>query len=349
MESLYNLVLKKKQEVSQISCNPTLGAMDLLYCKILDDLVATDAFVAGRVDSCIKELSLAGGIDFNGHYLTAFDMYNEAVTYYDLQQRGFKVHNIPETTTPTPDFEVEFTYRDWDGTQVAENVFIEVKSLAFANGSQEYKKAQAAAFECNVHLEEQRERGRRFCTSEYCVSPLGEKDNGPTFEIEEFNKKISNNIKVSQFKYGNGEDTILFVDMSQYMFPFKEEECLPIYPNILRHYSTSGRLWMIAFGINGERIFTWPEFEGKGNFDRLLERPGILNSHDYIKGIVFCTGSEKGKRKLYGLYRYEEEELKTSNFICQVCDFVNDDKNTNGYKFFLKLEEDLKKRYGVSK
>ena len=28
MESLYNLVLKKKQEVSQISCNPTLGAMD---------------------------------------------------------------------------------------------------------------------------------------------------------------------------------------------------------------------------------------------------------------------------------------------------------------------------------
>ena len=70
MESLYETVLKKKQEVSQITCNPTLGAMDLDYCKILDCLVSTDGFVASRVKSCLKELELAGSIEFNGHYLT---------------------------------------------------------------------------------------------------------------------------------------------------------------------------------------------------------------------------------------------------------------------------------------
>ena len=64
MESLYNTVLKKKQDVSQITCNPTLGAMDLDYCKILDSLVPTDDFVTSRVKSCLKELDLAGGIDF---------------------------------------------------------------------------------------------------------------------------------------------------------------------------------------------------------------------------------------------------------------------------------------------
>lgn len=346
MKSLFNIVLKKKQEHSQITCNPTLGAMELDYCKILDSLVSVDDFVANRVDSCIKELELAGGIDFNGHYLTAFDAYNEAVTYYDLQQRGFKVHSIPETFSSTPDFEVEFTYRDWDGSQKTENVFLEVKSLAYANGNEEYKKAQESALESNIRLEEQRAKGRQFCSTEYCISPLGEKDTGPTAEIEEFNKKICNNIKSSQFKYGNGEDTILFVDMSQYMFPFKEKECLSVYPDVLRHYSACGRLWMIAFGIEGERIYSWPEFEGKGNFDRLLERPGILNCYDFIKGIIFCSGSEMSKRKLYGFHRYEEEDLKTATFLYQACDFVNDDKNTNGYKFFLELEEELKKRYG---
>ena len=345
MESLYEAVLKKKQEVIQITCNPTLGAMDLDYCKILDSLVPTDGFVASRVKSCLKELELAGSFEFNGHYLSAFDAYNEAVTYYDLLQRGFIVRGIPEASSSTPDFEVEFTYTEGDGTQKTEKVYLEVKSLAYANGNEEYKKAQDAAFESNVRIEKQRIRGRRFCSSEYCVSPLGDKDTGPTAEIEEFNKKICNNIKPSQFNYGNGEDTILFVDMSQYMFPFKVEECLPVYPNVLRHYSASGRLWMIAFGIEGERIFSWPEFEGKGIFDKLLERPGILNCDEfsYIKGIIFCSGSEKGKRKLYGFYRYEDEELKTTNFICHACDFVNDDKNTNGFRFFKKQEEDLKK------
>lgn len=344
-EMLYNTVLKKKQAVSQITCNPTLDAFDLDYCKILDDLATTDKFVEDRVGICIKELGLAGGVDFNGHHINAFDAYNEAVTYYDMLQRGVTIRNIPEASSSTPDFEVEFSYRNGEGEQTTEKVFLEVKSLAYANGNLEYNKAQMAAFESNIRLEQQRETGRRFCSSEYCISPLGDKDTGPTSEIEEFIKKINNNIKPSQFTYGDGKDTVLFVDLSQYEFPFQEEECLPVYPDVIKKYSASGRLWMIAFGRENDRVLTWPEFDGKGNFDRDLTIPGVLNCHDYIKGIIFCSGSEKGKRKLFGLYRHKEEDLKTTVFIHQVCDFVNDDINSWGFKFFDSLQESLKERY----
>ena len=43
-----------------------------------------------------------------------------------------------------------------------------------------------------------------------------------------------------------------------------------------------------------------------------------------------------------------DEELETTNFICHTCDFLNDDRNTNGFQFFLELEKDIKKRYGGS-
>lgn len=49
MDSLYAIVLEKKQAVSQITCNSTLEAFDLDYCKILDGLAATDVFIADRV------------------------------------------------------------------------------------------------------------------------------------------------------------------------------------------------------------------------------------------------------------------------------------------------------------
>lgn len=51
---LYNTVLAKKQAVSQITCNPTLDAFDLDYCKILDELAKTDKFVEDRVGYVLR-------------------------------------------------------------------------------------------------------------------------------------------------------------------------------------------------------------------------------------------------------------------------------------------------------
>ena len=52
------------------------------------------------------------------------------------------------------------------------------------------------------------------------------------------------------------------------------------------------------------------------------------------KGIIFCSGARLGDKKFYGLYRHDEEDLDSAIFMCQFCDFVNDDKNSNGFKFF---------------
>lgn len=339
---LYDTVLKKKQAVSGVTSNPTMEAFDLDYCMDLDGLYNTDEFVKGRVDMVVNELNQAGGIDFNDHYKVAYDAYNEAVCYYDLMQHGFQVQIIPETSTPTPDFKVEFAFNNWQQQEEKDSVYVEIKSLSFADGNLEYKRVQERALNSQIRIEAQHNEGRNICSSEFEVSPLGVKDKGLTSEIEILNGKIEQNIKKEQYKLGNGQDTLLLVDMSQYTFPFKEEECLPVYPDLLHKCSSSGRLWMIAFGRENERIFNWCEFEGKGNFDADLKRPGILNTHDYIKGIIFRSGSKKGDVKYYGLYRKQDEDLNLVTFLHQLCSFVNDDENSYGFRYFESLGKQAK-------
>lgn len=331
---LYDIVLKKKQDTSGITCNPIMDAFDLNLCKVLDNLAINDRFVYNRLEKVSKELQLTSGIDYNAHYNSAFDAYNETVIYYLLQQKGFDIKNVPEEKRPTPDFEVIFKSRNWEGKVDIKSIFIEVKSLSFADGNLQYKKVQQYSLDANIKIEEQRKCGRSICFGEYEVSPLGEKDKGITTEIEILINKINQNIKEAQYNYKDGRETILLVDLSQYIFSRDISDCLPIYPDSKKKCCISGLLWMVAFGCYGERIYSCCEFEGKHNFDRNLERQGILISHSFIKGIIFCSGAEYNKKNFYGFYRHNEEDSDSALFICQACDFANDDQNSNGFKFF---------------
>lgn len=131
---LYDTVLKKKQELSGITCNPIMDAFDLDLCKVLDELAVNDNFVKARLYKILNELSLTNGIDYNDHYNRAFDAYNETVIYYLLQRKGFDIEHVPEETMPTPDFKVTFNAKNWDRKDVIKSIFIEVKSLSFADG-----------------------------------------------------------------------------------------------------------------------------------------------------------------------------------------------------------------------
>ena len=111
---LYDTVLKKKQELSVITCNPIMDAFDLDLCKVLDELAVNDNFVKARLYKILNELSLTNGIDYNDHYNRAFDAYNETVIYYLLQRKGFDIEHVPEETMPTPDFKVTFNAKNWD-------------------------------------------------------------------------------------------------------------------------------------------------------------------------------------------------------------------------------------------
>lgn len=171
---LYDTILKKKQELSGITCNPIMDAFDLGLCKVLDELAVNDNFVKDRLHKTLNELSLTNGIDYNVHYNYAFDVYNETVIYYLLQRKGFDIEHVP----PTPDFKVTFNAKNWDRKDVIKSIFIEVKSLSFADGNIQYKKVQQSSLDSNIKLEEQHKCGKSICSSEYEVSPLGEKIRG---------------------------------------------------------------------------------------------------------------------------------------------------------------------------
>lgn len=339
MCKLYDIVLSMTQAANSVSTNPTLNAFDEGYCIELESQAATDAFIKSRVKKAVKELELAKTIDYNGHFKSAFDAYNEALCYFLIKKQGFSIEGIHETSSSTPDFKVEFPYKDGYGRTHTATIYVEVKSLAYSDGNLEYNKVQKAAFASKVDMEEQRKQGCAICTSMYEVSPLGENSYGLSAEIEALNRKIENNIKRDQYSYGNGRDTILLVDLSQYEFAFQMEECLPVYPDVLRGHSASGRLWMLAFSKKNERIFKSPEFAGKGNFDKDLLTKGILNKHKYIKGIIFTSGSRMADKKIYGFYRHKEMDLNTATFIHQFCDFTNDDLNSYGYKYYETLKK----------
>lgn len=266
-----------------------------------------------------------------------------------LQKKGFTLKKIPESSAPTPDFEVNFTIKDWTGRDIPKSVFLEVKSLSFADGILQYQKAQQASLDMHIRIEESLKRGNRVGSGFYEVSPLGYKNIDYTSGIEILIKKINQNIKEDQYHYKEGKETILFVDFSQYIFPFRMCECLPVYPDMNKMCCVSGRLWMIAFGRMGERVYDRTESFVKKNLNRNLQQIGILEEHEYIKGVIFSSGAKQEEKKLYGLYRYKDQETDAAKFIHEVCDFVNDDKNSWGYEYFDNLERSLFARWKVSK
>lgn len=201
----------------------------------------------------------------------------------------------------------------------------------------------------HIRIEESLKRGNRVGSGFYVVSPLGYKNIDYTSGIEILIKKINQNIKEDQYHYEEGKDTILFVDLSQFAISFKMCECLPVYPDMNKKCSVSGRLWMIAFGRMGERVYDCCEFPGKKNLNRELQQIGILEGHEYIKGIIFSSGVKQEEKKLYGLYRYKDQDTDAVKFMGEVCDFVNDDKNSWGYEYFDNLERSLFARWKVSK
>ena len=56
---LYDTVLKKKQELSGITCNPIMDAFDLDLCKVLDELAVNDNFVKARLYKINSSLKIS--------------------------------------------------------------------------------------------------------------------------------------------------------------------------------------------------------------------------------------------------------------------------------------------------
>lgn len=321
---LQERILKAKQEIALITNNPVMDAFNLDECKLLDSKASSDNFIKSKINKCLNYLD-GLKIDFDSNYKSAYDEYNEAITYVELSKK-FQTNRISEAETPTPDFNVI------DNREFPFNLFVEVKALSFLDGNLNYIEAQKSSLEANISIETQLKEDKKIAFGETIISPFLKRGKLPSTKelIEIYIDKINNNIKSGQYRLG---DTVLLIDIKQLLLGSHwDESAVAFYQERLTESIVSGVLWHAAFGKIGDMIYKPIEFEGNPNTDASLAKNGILVDNDFVKGLVFATYKNFNERKYVGFFRYEEQDQEAANFISSFCDFHNDDKNTSAWK-----------------
>ncbi len=320
--------IEELQQQTNSITNRVLSAFDLEECKIIDKNSINDNFIRNKRNSCIKLLKELG-IDYSPKYNSAFEEYNEAIIYLDLKKK-YTVKPIPETAQKTPDFRIKNTNSDMQF-----DIFGELKTLSYVDGSLNYVKAQKRGLEAQIELKEQMKEGKKFAFSTTVVSPLHKsgtenRDASIKYIIERYIDKINQNVKAKQYSMG---DTILIVDIKQLLLPsFINQSAMAIFQEQQHKSLVSGVLWNTAFGKVGNQIYKQIWYEGNSNMDDTLEKEGILIKHKYIKALVFAVYKNFNKRKYIGFYRHKEQDEQVLKFLIDFCEFTNDDLNTQSYK-----------------
>ena len=326
---LYKRVLELKQATSGITTNPTLDAFSGDECKMLDSFYNQDETVREKINNCLNLLE-GLSIDYNVKYKSAYEEYNEAITYIELSDK-FSTTRIPESSTKTPDFNIK---RNDEDSPI--DLYVEVKALSFLDGNLNYIQAQKDSLKANLSIEKQQRSGRRIASAETIISPFSKNGKSPNFRevIEIYIEKIQNNIKEGQFQLG---DTVLLIDLKQLLPPNNwYESGLAIYQERMYQSMVSGTLWHTAFGQIGDMIFAPIKFEGEFNVDSKLEKNGILIDYPFIKGLIFAVYENFQERRYLGFYRHNEQAGQIADFISGFCNFYNDDKNTNAFRVLQK-------------
>ncbi|MEH2183634.1 hypothetical protein [Nostoc sp.] len=257
----------------------------------------------------------------------ALDDYNEAVTYLFIKNKNILIERITEIQGKnTPDFRFKLNN---------ETFYIEMKTLGFANGELNYYDAINEGLNAQVSLVEQIKAGREIAVAEAVTSSFNISNKGNLYNnliqtkiIEILITKINNNLNKEQFSLGK---TILFIDLSLMLMPYDWRlNSVPIFQEKLGKSLVSGVFWHSAFGKVGERIFSAIEFEGARNIEGELSVEGILNNHSWIQALCFQTYNISRQRKVVCLYREKDKEM--IDILHPLCDFFNDELNTNGYE-----------------
>lgn len=321
---LYDRVLRLKQETNSITTNPVMDAFNLEECKILDSKYATEPVIHEKVDKCLSYLQNLT-VDFNPSYKSAYEEYNEAITYLELSKK-LQTERIPEAATPTPDFRVTKT------GDFSFDIYVEVKALSFLQGNLNYIEAQKSSLEAKIHVEKQIDEGKQIAFGEAIISPFLKRQKLPSTKelIEIYIDKITNNVKSGQYNLG---DTVLLIDIKQLLLGSHwDESSVAVYQEAMMKSMVSGVLWHTAFGQAGTMIYKPIEFEGKENIDSPLTKNGILVDNAFIKGLVFATYKNFDERKYLGFYRHSEQDEQSCYFISTFCDLYNDDMNSQAWR-----------------
>lgn len=322
---LYKRILALKQENFKLTTvNPILDSFSLGSCQDIDS-EASDIFIKGKRENIINHLTnYTVGHDIK--LKPALDEYNEATTYLAFKRQGISIERFTERKNEkTPDFKIDIG---------EEEFYVEMKTLGFAEGDANYLDAIDKGLDVRTSLEQQIKSGRTVAIAETGFDPLQKQKADylklhRVYFIETIVQKIQQNLKPKQFEFGN---TILFIDLILIDVPFGYKlNSIPFFQEPFLKSIVSGLLWNVAFGRLGERIFSPIRFEGSSNIEGQLKVEGVLNDFDWIKGLCFQTYNVSRERTITGFYRVAEEELVTP-LLYSLCNFINDEVNTNGWQ-----------------
>lgn len=211
-----------------------------------------------------------------------------------------------------------------------EHFYIELKTLGFSDGNNNYNKINQDGLNAQIVIEEQLNIGKGIAISMREIAPFYNNKNydpwSPKFLITELINKIGQNLKIDQFK----EDrTILLVDLTLIpLFTDAINESLAIYQE--DQSFISGVLWHTVFGEIGDNIFK-AACTGQKNIEGRLEKNGLLKEYNFLDIVCFRVYSlDRKSNKLVCLYKRELEQ-KYFDFI-ELSDFSNDELNSNCYQ-----------------
>ncbi|WP_420419628.1 hypothetical protein [Pacificispira sp.] len=266
----------------------------------------------------------------------AYAVYAEALAYILLDKRKVRLERTPGTGghgQKRPDFLHKHSKGD---------VYFEVKCLDFQGGVTRHKNLADDALEVAADLD-----GRAHQAGVHSgvleISAFDE-TGGPAERIETLIDKTVGNLKGGQLKYG---PCILIVDMGR-LQPEAQHPCslLPVYYNdgFPSPACVSGELWHVALGRMGDMIYQLPEFEGKSNLTRTLQREGVLHQHPELLGISFILPRLSREADIYSIWNEQPDltgvhnacglsELEIGEFISSYSDAMNDTQNTYGFEY----------------
>lgn len=324
---LHSKILELKHENSRlVGVHPVLDAFSLDVCRDIDAAAEDDELVADKRRSILSYLK-GCTVGHDDRLKSALDEYAEAATYLFFKEKGVLIERVAEKkNVRTPDFRL--------GIQ-NEEFFVELKTLGFSEGSQNYIDALEQGLSSQAHLEQQKHAGKPVAIAFTTWDPLIRRQKKDYFEfrrkyfIETIVGKIRQNIKSRQLDYGK---TILVIDFSLIYIPGSPLKnsiaffCEPSLKSII-----SGLLWNIAFGQKGDKILSPIEFQGGSNIEGCIEIEGVLREFDFVKAICFQSYGIGREKMVLGFYRSIDEDIMLACLL-SFCDFCNDELNSSAWK-----------------
>lgn len=298
---------------------------------------AGDAVLLAAYEAILSRLEAVRQPEDFGPIAQAYEEYSEASVYLLLTGRGVSLARTAGTggmKQKRPDFTCSHN---------GGNIYIEVKSLDFDEGSVRHRRLALDALDKKADLDQRARKPGVHFAEPIDISGF-DAAAGPADRIEIVIRKIRSNSKFDQLTYGA---TLLVVDMGRLECEAQHPSALlPVYfndgppdPAI-----ASGELWHVACGRIGDMIYKIPEFAGKPNLDRPLKENGTLRDFPELLGICFVLHALSGPKRLYTICNLSPDRQKwrqplsldehqVEDLLHKMSDAMNDTSNSRAVDY----------------